>query len=271
MGARRRGAPDVVRDRRRRPPRPGPDGPAGHHPRMPDGPRTPPPQRHLTPSIHVCDKSFVRCAAHFRCRKRGWTGGQAAGRTTFDQGSADESGALGDVLPRVFVDAATDVLEFVAPLGVVGAFGRASNGRGGRRPPPRRRPPRRGSRRGRSAGRPCGGSPGFCGRGRPASRTSCRNRRSSIVCPPESTSNSSTWRHPHRPDPRSVSRRSASTAGDDRPSRTALSIAASIRRVCARAWARSMTVRVADIVRKPSTTTKSIGLQSCGRVHGEGQ
>ena len=41
----------------------------------------------------------------------------------FDQGSADESGALGDVFPRVLVHASTDVLEFVPALSVMGSFG----------------------------------------------------------------------------------------------------------------------------------------------------
>ncbi len=96
------------------------------------------------------------------------------------------------------------------------------------------------------------------GLGRPAVRISSRNRRSSGECPPESTSSSSSSRHPHRPEPRSVSRRLASTCGADNPTRTALSIEAAKRSLCTLAWARSTSVRVADVRENPSTVTRSI-------------
>ena len=97
------------------------------------------------------------------------------------------------------------------------------------------------------------------GRRRPASRTIRKNRRSSGECPPLSTTRSSMSRHPQRPEPRSVSSRCANTVGEDSPRRTALSIAASIRWRGRRACARSMIVRVAEVARKPSLLTRSIG------------
>ena len=112
---------------------------------------------------------------------------------------------LRDVLPRVLVDPLAGVLELVAALGVTGALGgravadrpetSTTTGSGSKWKSTRPTP-------GRRAGR----SP-VEGRGRPARRTTSRNRRSSIVCPPESTTSRSSVRTPQRPDARmSVSR-----------------------------------------------------------------
>ena len=99
------------------------------------------------------------------------------------------------------------------------------------------------------------------GRGRPPARIRARKPRSSMVCPPASTSSSSSSGAPHRPRPRICPSRLASTSGALAPDRTALSIAASRRVGPTRARARSMTVRVADVHGHPSITTRSSGDQ----------
>ncbi len=70
VGPRRRGASHVDVHPRRRPERQGPDGPAGDRRRVPDGPRTAPPQPHLTPPRPPTSSSVrvaVRMARLIRC------------------------------------------------------------------------------------------------------------------------------------------------------------------------------------------------------------
>ena len=65
------------------------------------------------------------------------------------------------------------------------------------------------------------------GRGRPARRTSCRNRRSSRVVPPLSASRASRRAIPGRPRCRKAARRRWRKGSDVRPARRALSMASS--------------------------------------------
>ena len=181
------------------------------------------------------------------------------------------AGALGDVLPGVLVDPSTDVLEFVPALRVTGPFGRAR------------------------MAEPSGDLDDDAGvveeeidTGdlppvlpvddlRPRPRQSCFADQLQEAALEHRVPARSRRRGRRSVDIPTVRIRAASrdasamTSGDESPSRTALSIAASIRRGCARACARSMIVRVADIARNPVDLDEIDRLQSGGGVHGERQ
>ena len=266
LGPGRRGTPRLDVHARGRPARQGPDGSARHRRRVPPSLRTPPPQPHLilTPSPFRLRRDPGEACLRIRAANVG--------------GGVDQAEA-GIGPPGV---SRARSVERTHPGRCVTSFHVYSKTRS----PRSWSSLRRWASRARSAGLawpfwpdtstttraasnrkstratccpPASNTTWVRGLGSPASRASSRNRRSRIVWPPESVIMPSTSRHPHRPEPRRSDSRRASTSGADSCSRTALSIAASIRRGWARARARSKMVRVADVTRNPSTTTWSTG------------